>query len=82
MLALGPAVTLIELGLLLATVAGLVWWTRRTPASHGEAIRLSAEHAVHVVDVAGRRWLIGTGPAGPPALIAELPPERGEPRGD
>ncbi len=35
-------------------------------------VRLSPEHAVHVVEVEGRRWLVGTGPASAPAVLAEL----------
>jgi len=37
-----------------------------------QTIRLSAQHAVHVLEIDGRSLLIGTGPNGPPALLLEL----------
>lgn len=68
-------VTLVLLGLLVAAV----WMRRRLEqgglGASGQSVRLTGEHAVHVVTVEGRRWMIGTGPAGPPTLLAELPPE-------
>ncbi len=66
-------VTLVLGGLLVVAI----WLRRRLehPAlGHGgRSVRLTAEHAVHVVNVEGRRWMIGTGPAGSPTLLAELP---------
>jgi flagellar biogenesis protein FliO len=35
-------------------------------------IPLGAGHRLHVVEVEGRRLLIGTGPSGPPQLLTEL----------
>lgn len=35
-------------------------------------IGLTPGHALHVVDVAGRRLLVGTGPSGAPRLLLEL----------
>ncbi len=35
-------------------------------------IPLTGQHRVHVIEVEGRRMLIGTGPDGPPQLICEL----------
>lgn len=49
-----------------------LWPDRRHPERL--AIRLSPEHVVHVVEVEGRRWLVGTGPGAAPSLIAELEP--------
>lgn len=69
-------VTLILTALLFAAL----WMRRRLEqgAGGGQSVRLTGEHAVHVVTVEGRRWMLGTGPAGPPTLLAELaatPPE-------
>lgn len=68
-------VTLLLVGLLVAAI----WMRRRLEqgglGAGGHSVRLTGEHAVHVVTVEGRRWMIGTGPAGPPTLLAELPPE-------
>ncbi len=68
-------VTLVLVGLL----AVAVWLRRRLDhpglGHGGRSVRLTAEHAVHVVNVEGRRWMIGTGPAGAPTLLAELPAE-------
>jgi len=62
-------VTIILFGLLGAAV----WMRRRMDRGcGGDSVRLTAEHAVHVVNVDGRRWMIGTGPAGSPTLLAEL----------
>lgn len=48
--------------------AGLGWISSRGPSM----TRLSPEHAVHVVELDGRRWLVGTGPSSAPAVLAEL----------
>lgn len=62
---------------LLAVLAGAVWLRRRLEqgdlGGQGRSVRLTGEHAVHVVTVEGRRWMIGTGPGGAPTLLAELP---------
>ena len=65
---------------LLAVLIVAVWMRRRLEHGHagGRSVRLTGEHAVHVVTVEGRRWMIGTGPAGPPTLLAELPNETPE----
>ena len=64
-------------GALTALLLGTLWLRRRLEAQTlgpgGRSVRLTAEHAVHVVHVEGRRWMIGTGPAGAPTLLAELP---------
>lgn len=68
-------VTLVLCALLFAAL----WMRRRLEqGGAGESVRLTGEHSVHVVTVEGRRWMLGTGPAGPPTLLAELadaPPE-------
>lgn len=69
-------VTLVLCALLFAAL----WMRRRLEqgAGGGQSVRLTGEHSVHVVTVEGRRWMLGTGPAGPPTLLAELaaaPPE-------
>jgi hypothetical protein len=47
---------------------------RRAPAGRAVTIRLSPTAALHVVEVEGRRLLIGTGSSSAPALLAELSP--------
>lgn len=80
MLAIGAGSwTFLQLGLLLAGLLGAALWLRhrielRGTGQGGRSIRLTAEHALHVVDVRGRTFVVGTGPAGPPALLSELPP--------
>jgi hypothetical protein len=37
-----------------------------------ESVALTGQHAVHVVEIAGRRLLLGTGPSGAPRVLAEL----------
>ena len=49
----------------------------RRPA---QDIALTGQHRVHVVEVEGRRFLIGTGPDGPPQLVCELAYAPGEDR--
>ncbi|MCR9162211.1 MAG: hypothetical protein ACE37F_29145 [Nannocystaceae bacterium] len=62
-----------------ALLVAALWMRRRLEQAGlgpgGHSVRLTTEHAVHVVTVEGRRWMIGTGPAGSPTLLAELPPE-------
>lgn len=76
-------------GLWGALGAGLVllaaWvWLRRRVSQDGEApvraIRLSPEHAVHVLDLDGRTVVVGTAPGQAPALLAtwETPARRPE----
>lgn len=77
----GGAWTLLQLGLLLAGLLGAALWLRRRielrGVPGGRSIRLTAEHALHLVDVGGRTYVIGTGPAGPPTLLRELPTSSG-----
>lgn len=63
---------------LIATLAGLHWLNGRGlpglggPTRGSRTIRLGTGHSVHVVEVEGRRLLIGTGPDGAPSLLTEL----------
>lgn len=45
----------------------------RLPARPQTVVGLTPAHALHVVEVDGRRLLVGTGPSGPPQLLLELP---------
>jgi hypothetical protein len=38
----------------------------------GQTVALTGQHALHVVEIAGRRLLVGTGPSGAPRVLAEL----------
>jgi hypothetical protein len=80
LLAAAGSWTFLQLGLLLAGLLGAAVWLRRRielrgTGPGGRSIRLTAEHALHVVDVRGRTYVVGTGPAGPPSLLSELGPE-------
>jgi len=68
-------VSLVLVGLLVAAVLLRRRLEHGALGAGGHSVRLTGEHAVHVVTVEGRRWMIGTGPAGPPTLLAELPAE-------
>lgn len=58
----------LSLGLLL-----IARTTRRAAAGRQEKlIPLGSGHRLHVVEVEGKRLLIGTGPSGPPQLLTEL----------
>jgi hypothetical protein len=37
-----------------------------------QTVALTGQHALHVVEIAGRRLLVGTGPSGAPRVLAEL----------
>lgn len=66
-------------GGLLVALLMLVWLgrgvrgDRRRHQRPQTVIGLTPAHALHVVEVAGRRLLVGTGPSGPPRLLLELP---------
>lgn len=75
MVAAGQALALVQLGLVLCVLLGGALWLRGRGGPRGEAtrsIRLSGEHAVHVIEVSGQRFLVGTGPGGAPSLLTEL----------
>lgn len=69
-------------GLLLVLFAGLSWLNRRAQGAglnlrrsgslRRESVALTGQHALHMVELAGERWLVGTGPGGGPRLIARL----------
>lgn len=73
-MALDPVLRLLFAGVGLFVFLVIVWSlarrARRDRAS--EEIALTGQHRVHVVEVEGRRFLIGTGPDGPPQLVCEL----------
>jgi len=62
---------LVGLGLLLALVV-LARLTRGPARAAQKVIALGAGHRLHVLEIEGRRLLIGTGPSGPPNLLTEL----------
>ncbi|MFO7561654.1 MAG: flagellar biosynthetic protein FliO [Enhygromyxa sp.] len=67
-------------GVLLGLLAILSQLTRRLRgggagqgAGQGrQTLALTGQHAIHVVEIAGRRLLLGTGPGGAPQVLAEL----------
>jgi hypothetical protein len=76
-LALGSGWALVKVGLLLSALLGaLVLANRRLrdrmAASGPTAVRLTAQHSVHVVELEGKRLLVGVGPSGAPRLLCEL----------
>ncbi len=82
----GP-LALVELGVLLVALLAGAWWLRRRieprqAVGSTRLAQLSAEHALHLVELRGRTLLIATGPAGPPTLLREFEAadERSDPR--
>ena len=80
----GSAWVLVKVGLvLLALLVGLVLLNRRVRPQvrrpKGSFTRLTAQQGVHLLEIEGRRLLIGTGPTGAPRLVCDLtgPPGRG-----
>ena len=64
-------VVVVGLGLSLGLL--LIARTRRGAVGRQEKlIPLGSGHRLHVVELEGRRLLIGTGPSGPPQLLTEL----------
>lgn len=73
-------------GLLLGVVALLAFWAqgRRLGAAGASrrTVPLGGGQALHVVELEGRRLVIGTGPGAAPRLLTELgPPVRGDAAG-
>lgn len=62
---------LVGLGLLLVLLV-LARLTRGATKGPQKIIALGAGHRLHVVELEGRRLLVGTGPSGPPNLLTEL----------
>lgn len=58
--------------LLFLTVLGRVLGRGRHQRAQS-VVSLTPGHALHVVELAGRRLVVGTGPSGPPRLLLELP---------
>jgi hypothetical protein len=63
---------------LLALLAVLSWLTRRVRGGSlgaglgRERLALTAQHTVQVIEIAGVRLLVGTGPSGAPRVLATL----------
>lgn len=76
LLAASQALFLVELGLVVAALAGaLAWMGRRARAVDPgvlRTIRLSPSHMVYVVAIEDRRLLLGAGPGAAPQLICDL----------
>jgi hypothetical protein len=74
--AASQALVIVELGLVLAGLAGvLAWLGRRAKAMDPgvmRTIRLSPQHMVYVVAIEDRRLLLGAGPGSAPQLICDL----------
>jgi hypothetical protein len=80
----GGALLLVEVALGLALISGLLWLAGgrfrglRASSASTRAIRLTATDSLHVVELEGRRLLVGTGTGAPPRLICELETPRSE----
>lgn len=70
------------LSALVLVAAGLQVWAKARGGerpSSGDSLRvtgrvgLTSKHAVYTVSAGGKSWLVGVGPQGPPALLAEVP---------
>lgn len=74
--AASQAVVLVELGLVLAALAGVLAWLGRRARTVDpgvlRTIRLSPQHVVYVVVIEDRRLLLGAGPGSAPTLICDL----------
>ncbi len=70
---------LTTLGLLLGAAALLGLWAQGRQRLRGgvprRTVPLGAGQALHVVELDGRRLVIGTGPGAAPRLLTELSPE-------
>jgi flagellar biogenesis protein FliO len=70
------AIVVVGLGLTLGLLL-IARMSRPRGVGPQKLIHLGSGHRLHVVEVEGRRLLVGTGPSGPPQLLtelAELPP--------
>ena len=68
--------TLLPLGAALLAVAGLVRWQRRRRGDAPrtvQTVRLTPQHALHVIDLDGRRLVVGTAPGAAPRLVESGP---------
>ena len=70
------AQVLIEIGLVLGVLAGVLGWLGRRAKTADPSvlrtIRLSPQHAVYVVAVEDRRLLLGVGQGSAPTLLCDL----------
>jgi hypothetical protein len=74
---IGETSLILEVGLVLLALVGLLAvLAKRAKRAFGGAgshrVGLTAHHAVHVVELEGRRLVVGTGPTGAPRLLCEL----------
>lgn len=69
---------------LLILFALLAMLTRRVQIKRAhdiaKIINLTQQHQLHIVELAGRNLLIGTGPQGAPSLLCELEPCQQKPK--
>lgn len=72
MLADGDTLQIVALAAGLLVLLVSLRLTRRTGSRSERPIALTSQHRLHVVEVEGRRLLVGTGPSGPPQLLVEL----------
>lgn len=74
LLAASSPIAWIQLGALVAGAAGIavVVQRRRLAGPRPQSIALTGQHAVHVVEAAGQRLVIGTGPGSAPSLLCRL----------
>jgi hypothetical protein len=76
LVAASQALVLVQLGLVVGVVGGvLAYLGRRAKATDPgvlRSIRLAPQHHVHVVVIEDRRLLIGTGPSATPTLLCDL----------
>jgi hypothetical protein len=78
LMAVGGPLALIQIGLVLLGLIGAAVVLRRrieraSASSARAVVRLTAQHAVHVLTVEGRTLVVGTGPSGGPTLIDAWP---------
>ncbi len=70
----------LQVGLVIAALVGSSLALRRLrgrvgPGRPGRMVALTGQHALHVVELDGRRMVIGTGPSGAPQFVCDLGPE-------
>jgi hypothetical protein len=67
--------SLVQVGALLLVLVGALMLLGRRLRSAGAAssVRLTPQHAVHLVELGGRAFVVGTGPGAAPHMLIELP---------